>query len=47
MQKSKPRKLRWHDLRACFATNALMSGMSIAQVSTITGHKDWSQLKRY
>jgi hypothetical protein len=24
-----------------------MSGMSIAQVSTITGHRDWSQLKRY
>ena len=38
---------RFHDLRACFATNALLSGWSIAEVSRITGHKDWSQLKRY
>ena len=38
---------RFHDLRACFSTNALLSGMSIAEVSRITGHKDWSQLKRY
>ncbi len=46
-RKANIENFRWHDLRACFATNALMSGMSIAQVSTITGHKDWSQLKRY
>ena len=39
--------LRFHDLRAYFATNALLSGMTIAQVSFLTGHKDWSQLKRY
>jgi len=38
---------RFHDLRACFCTNALLSGMSIAEVSAISGHKDWSQLKRY
>ena len=38
---------RFHDLRACFSTNALLSGWSIAEVSRITGHKDWSQLKRY
>ena len=38
---------RFHDLRASFSTNALLSGMSIAEVSRITGHKDWSQLKRY
>ena len=38
---------RFHDLRACFCTNALLSGWSIAEVSRITGHKDWSQLKRY
>ena len=38
---------RFHDLRACFCTNALLSGMSIAEVSSISGHKDWSQLKRY
>ena len=46
-KKADIKNFRWHDTRACFATNALMSGMSIAQVSTITGHKDWSQLKRY
>jgi len=34
-------------LRACFCTNALLNGWSIAEVSTVSGHKDWSQLKRY
>ena len=38
---------RFHDLRACFCTNSLTSGMSIAEVSSISGHKTWSQLKRY
>ena len=38
---------RFHDLRACFCTNALLNGMTIAQVSFLSGHKDWSQLKRY
>ena len=38
---------RFHDLRACFCTNALLSGLSIAEVSSLSGHKDWSQLKRY
>ena len=34
-------------MRAVFCTNALLSGMSIPEVSAISGHKDWSQLKRY
>ena len=38
---------RFHDLRACFCTNALLSGLSISEVSFLSGHKDWSQLKRY
>ncbi len=38
---------RFHDLRACFCTNALLSGMTIAQVSFLSGHKNWSQLKKY
>ena len=38
---------RAHDLRACFCTNALLSGLSISEVSFLSGHKDWSQLKRY
>ena len=38
---------RFHDLRACFCTNALLNGMSIPEVSLVSGHKDWSQLKRY
>jgi site-specific recombinase XerD len=38
---------RLHDLRACFCTNALLSGLTIPEVSALSGHKDWSQLKRY
>ena len=38
---------RFHDLRACFCTNALLNGWSVAEVSAVSGHKDWSQLKRY
>jgi|TARA_Y100000114_G_scaffold112133_1_gene105907 integrase len=38
---------RFHDLRACAATRLLLSGLSIAEVASITGHKDWSSLKRY
>jgi len=38
---------RFHDLRACFCTNALLNGWSIGEVSAISGHRDWSQLKRY
>ena len=46
-RKAKIKDFRFHDLRACFCTKALLSGMSIAEVSSISGHKDWSQLKRY
>ena len=38
---------RFHDLRACFCTNAFKSGMNIPSVAALSGHKDWSQLKRY
>jgi integrase len=38
---------RFHDLRACFCTNALLSGMSELQVATISGHLDLRSLKRY
>ena len=38
---------RFHDLRACAAPRLLLSGLSIAEVASITGHKDWSSLKRY
>lgn len=44
---SKISHFRFHDLRACFCTKALLSGMSVAEVSAISGHKDWSQLRRY
>ena len=46
-KKAKIENFRFHDLRACFCTNSLTSGMSIAEVSSISGHKTWSQLKRY
>ena len=38
---------RFHDLRACFCTNAFLSGLTVAEVATLSGHKDWSQLRRY
>ena len=38
---------RFHDLRACFCTNAFLSGLSVAEVSALSGHKSWSELKRY
>ena len=38
---------RYHDLRACFCTNALLSGWTIAQTAAVSGHQDWSQLKIY
>ena len=38
---------RAHDLRACFCTNALLSGLSIPEVASLSGHKDWKMLKRY
>ena len=46
-RKAQIKNFRWHDLRACFCTNALIAGWTIAQVATVSGHKDWSQLKRY
>ena len=44
---AKINNFRFHDLRACFCTNALLNGWSVAEVSAVSGHKDWSQLKRY
>ena len=38
---------RFHDLRACAITNMFLSGMIISQVAHQSGHKTWSQLKRY
>jgi|TARA_R110000803_G_scaffold55951_3_gene113027 integrase len=38
---------RFHDLRACAITNMLLNGMDISSVSAISGHKTWSQLKKY
>jgi len=38
---------RAHDLRACFITNALLSGMSESSVAAISGHKDFRSMKRY
>ena len=38
---------RYHDLRACWCTNALLAGWSIAAVAAVSGHEDWQQLKIY
>jgi len=36
-----------HDLRSCWITNALLSGMSESQVAKLSGHKDFRSLARY
>ena len=46
-KKAEIENFRFHDLRGFFATKALLSGMNLAQVSFLTGHKDWGMLKRY
>jgi len=46
-KKAKILDFRFHDLRACYCTNALLNGWSIAEVASTSGHQDWSQLKRY
>lgn len=39
--------LTFHDLRHFCITNLFRKGLSIQQVSLISGHKTWSQLARY
>ena len=41
------KNFRFHDLRACAITNLFLRGWSIAEVSVVSGHKTWSELKRY
>ena len=45
--RAKVKKFRFHDLRACAITNLFLNGWSIAEVSVVSGHKTWSELKRY
>ena len=45
--RAKVRNFRFHDLRACAITNLFLNGWSIAEVSVVSGHKTWSELKRY
>jgi integrase len=41
-------KLNFHDLRSVAITRMLLSGMTIPEVCTVSGHKDWSVMqKRY
>lgn len=39
--------LHFHDLRHDAASNLFELGMEIPEVAAVTGHKTWSQLKRY
>jgi integrase len=39
--------LRFHDLRHAAAAEFFRRGLSIQEVALLTGHRDWSQLKRY
>ena len=45
--RAKVKNFRFHDLRACAITNLFVNGWSIAEVSVVSGHKTWSELKRY
>ena len=45
--RAKVKNIRFHDLRACAITNLFLNGWSIAEVSVVSGHKTWSELKRY
>ena len=46
-KRAEVKNFRFHDLRACAITNLFMNGWSIAEVSVVSGHKTWSELKRY
>jgi integrase len=39
--------LRFHDLRREAVSRLFERGLNLAEVATISGHKTWSQLKRY
>lgn len=47
LKRAEINKFRFHDLRACAITNLFLNGWSIAEVSVVSGHKTWSELKRY
>lgn len=38
---------RFHDLRSCFCSNAILSGFSIAETAVLSGHKSYAMLKKY
>ena len=46
-RRAKIEDFRTHDLRACWITNALLSGMSESAVAQLSGHKDFRSMKRY
>lgn len=46
-QDAKINDLRFHDLRHEAASNLFEQGWEIPEVAAVTGHKTWSQLKRY
>lgn len=39
--------LRWHDLRHAAITGMFGSGMGIAEVALVSGHRTWAMLRRY
>jgi integrase len=39
--------LRFHDLRHHATSQLVKSGLSISEVAVLTGHKTWTQLRRY
>ena len=47
MQRTQIRGLRFHDLRHEATSRTVENGMSVFQVSLITGHKSMAMVRRY
>ena len=45
--KSATEGLRFHDLRREAVSRFFERGLNVAEAAAISGHKTWSQLKRY
>ena len=41
------KNFRFHNPRECTITSLFLNGLSIVEVSVVSGHKNWSELKRY
>jgi hypothetical protein len=44
---AKIKNFRFHNPRECTITSLFLNGFFIVKVSVVSGHKNWSELKRY